>query len=342
MRLPQRCSILLFACAARCLALEWSQLPAIPDREGFAGSFAGVADGALIVAGGANFPDRKPWEGGAKRWYDHVFVLEPGAAAWRIEGKLPTASGYGAAVQLDEGLLLIGGGDATANHAAVRLLRREGRTVRFEAWPDLPLPLAMCAGARVGRTVYVAGGVSRPDATAAQHLFLALNLDDRGAGWRRLDPWPGPERILATAGAVQGVFCLVSGARLLPGTDGKVAREWLRDAYAFTPSQGWRRLADLPRVAVGAPSPAPTVAGKLWVLGGDDGTQVQVAPTAHRGFRRDILALDLKANTWTVAGELPFALVTTSAAQWQGRVVVPGGERLPGVRSTEVWFAKSD
>src|SRR5262245_23532811 len=35
----------------------WTQLPPLPDREGFAGAFAGVTGGALIVAGGANFPD---------------------------------------------------------------------------------------------------------------------------------------------------------------------------------------------------------------------------------------------------------------------------------------------
>jgi N-acetylneuraminic acid mutarotase len=341
MRFPLRVLALLTCLVARVAAAEWQQLPAIPDREGFAGSFAGEVGGALVVAGGTNFPERRPWEGGTKRWYDRVFVLEAGAKAWREEGHLPVATGYGASVQLEEGLLLIGGGDAKSSHAAVRLLRRDGQ-LRFESWPDLPLPLAMCSGARVGRTVYVAGGMDRPDAAAAQRVFLALNLDDRAAGWRRLDPWPGPERILATAGEVGGVFCLVSGARLVPGADGKVGREWLRDAYAFTPSGGWRRLADLPRVAVGAPSPAPTVGSKLWVLGGDDGSQAQVAPTAHRGFCRDVLALDLAKNSWTVVGELPFALVTTSTALWQGRVVVPGGERLPGTRSTAVWVRQSN
>ena len=58
--------------------LVWKQLPPIPDREGFAGSYAGVSGNALLVAGGANFPDKRPWEGGTKIWYDRVFVLEAG------------------------------------------------------------------------------------------------------------------------------------------------------------------------------------------------------------------------------------------------------------------------
>lgn len=334
-----RLFVLLTAIIARCAAVEWQQLPSIPDRHGFAGSFAGVAGGALVVAGGANFPDRLPWEGGAKRWHDRVFVLEPGAKAWSEAGPLPVALAYGVSVQLDEGVLLIGGGDLKGIYASVRLLRRDPQ-LRFESWPDLPLPLAMCTGARVGRTVYVAGGIDRPDASGAQRVFLALDLDHPTAGWKRLEPWPGPERILATAGALQGSFCLVSGARLVAGADGKPVREWLRDAYAYIPGRGWRQLPDLPRVAVGAPAPAPEVGGALWVLGGDDGAQANAIPSSHRGFCRDILAFDFVSNAWTKAGEIPFALVTTPAAVWQGRVVVPGGERLPGIRSTQVWAGK--
>jgi N-acetylneuraminic acid mutarotase len=323
-------------------ALDWKQLPAIPDREGFAGSYAGASGGALIVAGGANFPDKKPWEGGTKIWYDRVFVLEAGATAWRESGQLPAAGGYGACVQLDDGVLLIGGGDAKRNFAEVWLAKWDGRAVKFDAWPALPKPLAMNAAARVGRTIFVAGGLDRPDATQAQKLFLALELDNVKAGWRELAPWPGPERQLATAGAGRGAFFLFSGAKLIPGAEGRApTREWLRDAYRYTTGTGWQRLADLPRVAVAAPSPAPEVGGKLLVIGGDDGTQVSVAPTAHKGFPRDVLAYDAAADAWTRAGEVPLALVTTTLAQWQGKIVVPGGEQRPGVRSTAVWAAEA-
>ena len=84
-------------------SLDWQALPALPDKEGFAGSFAGVSRGALLVAGGANFPEKRPWEGGTKVWYDRVFALEPGGAAWRDAGRLPCANGYGVAATVDEG-----------------------------------------------------------------------------------------------------------------------------------------------------------------------------------------------------------------------------------------------
>jgi N-acetylneuraminic acid mutarotase len=322
-------------------ALEWKQLPAIPDREGFAGSYAGASGGALIVAGGANFPDKRPWEGGTKIWYDRVFTLEPGAATWRDTGKLPAAGGYGASVQIDDGVLFIGGGDAKRNFPEVWLAKWDGRAVKFEAWPALPKPLAMCAGARVGRSVYVAGGLDRPDATVAQNVFFALDLDHTKAGWRELPAWPGPERIFATAGASDGSFFLFSGAKLVAGADGKTAREWLRDAYRYTPGKGWTRVADLPRVAVAAPSPAAEVGGNLFVIGGDDGAQVSIAPTDHKGFPRDVLAYDPATDQWRRTGEMPFSLVTTTLAQWGGMIVVTGGEQRPGVRSTAVWAAEA-
>ena len=46
--------------------------------------------GAILVAGGANFPDKKPWEGGKKVWYDTVFVLE--TAGRRMEGRRQVAA----------------------------------------------------------------------------------------------------------------------------------------------------------------------------------------------------------------------------------------------------------
>ena len=43
------------------ISLEWKQLADLPDVEGFAGSYAGVSNGALIVCGGANFPEKPLW-----------------------------------------------------------------------------------------------------------------------------------------------------------------------------------------------------------------------------------------------------------------------------------------
>lgn len=345
--IPPRSLLFLLVLATAALAqpareiLAWEELPALPDAEGFAGSYAGVSEGALLVAGGANFPDQKPWEGGGKVWHDSVFVLDDPASAWRVAGRLPRPAGYGLSLTAPEGVILIGGGDAQANFTDVFLVRRKDGQVAFDPLPPLPLPLVMHTGALLGRTVFVAGGLDRPEAPEAQCLFLALDLDHLAAGWVQLDPWPGPGRFLATGGALDGSFFLFGGARLVPAPDGRPQREWLRDAWRYTPGAGWKRLADLPAPVVAAPGPAPAIGpSHLVLIGGDDGSLVSHPPESHPGFPRRLLAYHTITDTWTPMGTLPFSLVTTPAVSWSGRIVVPGGEARPGVRSTAVWGAQ--
>lgn len=320
---------------------SWSPLPSLPDAEGFAGSFAGTSGGVLLTAGGTNFPDKRPWEGGTKLWYDTVFALERSDGTWRKVGKLPEPNGYGVSISTDEGLICIGGGNATENFRGVFRLRYREGAIETTKLPPLPAPCAFMAGARLGTTIYIAGGIDTPSATRASSAFWALDLHSPDQGWQSLPIWPGAERILPCLGAADGCVFLFSGARLQPGPDGKPVREWLRDAYRFCPTKGWKKIADLPRVAVAAPSPAPLWEGfQLLVIGGDDGTLVNFEPKdKHPGFPRDILAYDVNRNQWTTAGAtLPFSLVTTPAVTWKDHIVIPGGEARPGKRSPEVWW----
>src|SRR5688500_8696533 len=199
-------------------ALSWKSLPPLPDSLGFAGPYAGVSNGALLVAGGANFPDGPPWEGHAKRWHDRIFVLERPDGDWKQAGEtLPRPLGYGVSLTTKRGVLCIGGGDARQHYADVFLLQWiDGRVQRTEL-PPLPVPLANAAGAMVGDVAYVAGGSESPTATSASTRFLSLNLAADPPQWRELETWPGPERMLPVAGVQAGNFFLFSGAQLIPG-----------------------------------------------------------------------------------------------------------------------------
>ena len=56
------------------LKLQWTvaaELPVTANGEpalGFAGMVAGVHNNKLIIAGGANFPEAMPWNGGKKKY----------------------------------------------------------------------------------------------------------------------------------------------------------------------------------------------------------------------------------------------------------------------------------
>ena len=325
--------------SAHAETLRWEKLPSIPDREGFAAPFAGVSRGALIVAGGANIAGDKWQEPLTKKWSDSVFVLEKPDGKWRAGFKLPRPLGYGVAVTADDAVLCFGGSDSAKHYADSFRLSWKNGAIKTKPLPPLPQPCANACGALVGRTVYIAGGIETPTATTALHTFWALDLDAPEPIWHELEPWPGPERMLAVAGGDDRSFYLFSGTKLTAGPDGKPVREYLRDAYRFTPGEGWTRLADLPRAAVAAPSPAiallPSV---LLVITGDDGLNVAFQPVdQHPGFPRNALRYDIRSNAWTVLDAVPFSRATVPTVPWRGRVVVPNGEARPRVRTPEVW-----
>jgi N-acetylneuraminic acid mutarotase len=325
---------LRFAAAAD-PATGWTQLPPLPDPLGVAGAFAGVSGDALIVAGGANFPDGMPWAGGKKAWLDRVWVLEKPDGAWRDAGRLPGARAYGVSVTTADGLVCIGGSDARAHHAEVWRLSWNGGMLRVETLPPLPVRLANAAGAELGGTIYVACGAEEPGEQVASARFFALDLP---AGWRELDPLPAKPRIMPVAAALNGVFYLFGGASL-EAREGKVARSYLREAWRFKTAEGWKPAADLPHALAAAPSPALSSDGsRLLIAGGDDGTQVGFQPVEqHPGFARGILAYDPRRDAWTRAGETPAPRANATAVRWRGRFIIPSGEVRPGVRSPQVW-----
>ena len=210
-------------------AQRWQELAPIPDTLGVAGAFVGTSGGALLLAGGANFPDRPPWEGGAKHWLDAVYALEsPQATRWILVGRLPHPLAYGVSASWRGRLLCVGGSDGSAHRATVLALRLSYRvgtgTVEMEAGPSLPVPLANAAGVLVGDVLYVAGGSASPQATEASSQLWRLHLAEglSASSWRELPAIPGPGRVLPAIAwsRLTHRVLLISGARLVPTADG--------------------------------------------------------------------------------------------------------------------------
>lgn len=324
--------------------LCWSKLPDLPNRLGVAGPFAGTHNGVLIVAGGANFPDSPPWEGGTKVWYDSVFVLERPESNWKEVGRLPRPLGYGVSLSTDRGIVCIGGSDFMHHHADCFLLRWESGELKTQWLPSLPKPCANFSGAMIGSTIYIAGGIETPTATSAMKTFWSLDVNDRQATWKELEPWPGPARMLAVTAVLDNSFYLASGTDLTSDEQGKPVRKYLRDVYCYRPMHGWKPLADMPRPAVAAPTPAPVLAeSSFLILSGDDGSLVHFQPmSAHPGFPKSILAYEMASDCWKELGEVQAGHVTTSIVRWNGGFVIPSGEVRPGVRSPVVWSLKTN
>src|SRR5690606_21837846 len=218
--------------------IKWAELPPIPDKEGFAGMYAGVSHGVLLSTGGANFPGKKPWEGGVKVWYDHIYYLEDTESEWKLASqKLPGPSGYGVSVSYEDQILIIGGSDEEGHSNKVYALTFVGGDVIVDMdFPDLPQPLANMTGALVDGVVYLYGGQISP-LGLAEDLFLTLDLKQpkKLRQWETGPSFPGKARIQAVAAAHGDNFYLFSGFNLAHGNEGNLERELLYDAYRFIP-----------------------------------------------------------------------------------------------------------
>ena len=321
-------------------SLAWNELPALPDSHGCAGPFAGSHNGSLLVAGGANFPDKKPWEGGTKLWYDTVFALSKPDAQWKMVGKLPRPMGYGVSLSTESGIVCIGGSDLNQHYSDCFILSLDQDQFKIEMLPSLPKPCANFCGALIGNTIYVAGGIETPTATTALKTFWSLDLSIPRSEWRELEPWPGPPRMLAVAAVLGNAFYLASGTELTGNEEGKPVRRYLQDAYCYRPIKGWKRVSDMPRPAVAAPTPAPNIGSSMFlVISGDDGTKVDFKPLdAHPGFPKSVLAYNTITDTWKEFGNVPLGQVTTPIVEWNNGFVIPSGEIRPGVRTPTIWF----
>lgn len=300
--------------------------------------FAGVSGGSLLAAGGANFPDKKPWEGGIKHWYDQVFALDQPSGAWRNVGKLRAARGYGVSITLPQGVLCIGGADAEQHHRTCTLMTLNDNALTLTDWPALPQPCANMCGALVGDTLFVAGGIDTPTATHTLLTFWSLDTKHLDRGWQTLPAWPGRPRMLAAAAVSGGKFYLVSGTDLHADAEGKPVRTYLRDAWCFTPGTGWSPVADMPQATVASPSPMQGDAHSFLIAGGDDGALVDFEPkTKHPGFPHRLLRFDAATNAWQTLTNMPMANVVNPAVRWHDSTIIISGEARPGVRSPAVW-----
>ncbi len=263
--------------------LQWGELPSLQEAPtqsiGLGGALIGVHNDALLIAGGSNFPEAPPWEGGGKAWYNEVVVLQKVGDDYSYHEQtfaLPHPIAYATAISLKEGVLCIGGRNADSVMTGVFLMQwePEQQAVTFQPYPSLPTPLAFMAGAKVGETIYIAGGQQLVAGGNTTHHFFALNLNHLDQGWVPLPPWPGPSRLVATAvGQNDGAtncFYLMAGRNVAEGQMTSLA-----DVYKYNPAtKAWSQQAAIPlpqgHGVIGATGIASGV-HHILVFGGADG-----------------------------------------------------------------------
>jgi N-acetylneuraminic acid mutarotase len=323
------------------IALQWEELPPIPTELGLAGPIVGVHNDALIVAGGANFP-QPIWES-SKQWHQKIFVMakREDGFQWQVAGQLPKRIAYAACVSTNDGVLCLGGNDADNTFDSVFLLSWDGVRVRIVEYPKLPKPCAYGQATIIGNQVYLAGGQSAAGLDSAMTNFWRLTLESKPADcrWEKLPPWPGPARAFNLTMSQHNGF--ISCVYVISGRTEKGKQvDFLKDVWEFNPATDrWRRRADAP-ASVMAGTGIEFGSNHLLVLGGADGslfTKADELKDAHPGFPKKSYAYHTITDSWVDAGATPANHVTTQAVRFDGRIVIPSGEVRPRVRSPKVW-----
>ncbi|WOD42818.1 sodium:solute symporter family transporter [Hwangdonia lutea] len=351
--------------------LSTSDLPSLPAQKsdveslGFAGMLGGAHNGVFIAAGGANFPNGLPWEGGAKVWSKDIYVFENDQ--WQLsETQLPIPLGYSASVSTDKGVLSIGGNNESLVSDRVLLLAYDAssKEINITEYPKLPEPLAFSSAVVNDDFVYVVGG---KNATQSTNSFFRLNLKDPKS-WEKLTDFPGPPRALHCTATQETQtnrkLFVIGGRNEESGQKSETLTTYL--SYDFKnktwQDEGVLEIDGKPRVLMGAM--AETMGSMhIMVYGGSDevlfdalehiGLQMRTVQNDsiksllverrdeilnnHPGFSKDILAYNSITKQWFVYDTLPTKLpVTALSFKNKDDFYIVSGEVSPGIRTPKV------
>ncbi len=334
--------LLVAGCTSR--TLRWEPVPsagasASGYAKGVSAPYAGVADGVLLMAGGANFPDLPAAEGGKKGFYDEVFALRDGA--WHCIGHLPEQAAYGVTLPLGRRLVLLGGANGSGALRRVITLGVEEERLVTDTLTALPFAWEQGAGAVVAGHLYIAGGVAEGVPSSA---LWRLDTKADTATWQPLAAVPEP--------FVQPVMAYSGDALYLWGgfnpSTGQVADRGYRYDIA---TDTWHPLPGIPDGGTLTGGCAATLPdGRILCSGGVDRTIFTAAlqltaeempaylaqPAEAYRFRRSVWCFDPATGTWSQLGDSPCTARAGAALVVHGSALyLLGGELKPGIRTPE-------
>lgn len=322
--------------AASCTSmntLKTCELPPIPDAayaKGVSAPFCGYASGILVVAGGANFPDKSLLEGGTKKVYADIWAYD--GAQWQHAGCMADSVAYGATFQLDDALVFAGGNvNGITSDKVYKVQLSAGKALLTEL-PALPLPMEQYGWSQYGDKLYLAG-------TAGVFCCQAGEWE-----WTRLCALPEPLVQPVAYATEKGLF-LWGGFNpetlLAPDTGHFLNLQTLQ----------WESAPAIPDGGTFVGASGTTLPdGRLVVVGGVNRAIFERAlrntpedripylsrePEEYK-FRQSVWLFD--GQRWACLGEVPeTALAGAGVAVAAQGLLVTGGELKPGVRSPKTF-----
>ncbi len=324
--------------------VEWEQTTSFPDRAGRSAAYAGVSDGQLVVAGGCNFPGTPASEGGSKLFYNDIHTLVNGE--WvKSKAQLPDASAYGVSIQADDKLYFIGGTSDGKSSLSSVYSYADGVLTPHKSMPH---GRDNMAGAAIGSNLYIVGGVI--DGVPTNEVLV---YDTQSDEWSQIAPYPGAPR-------VQPVVVAQNAAEekrlyLFGGFDTQT-KSVMTDGWAYSPREKrWMPLESSPESVAGGVGFAVGV-HSIVAGGGVDKDRFEYGlsissdsvrkhymtqePSWYQ-FGDELYAYNTIVNRWSKLASMPAARAGATIVEGDGEWFMVMGETKPGVRSDEVWVART-
>jgi len=362
-----------------CKPVEWQLAAQLQNTNGtistgFAGAINGVCGDVLIVAGGANFPEKSPWEGGEKRYSDEIHILQKqdGKFEWdkQVNLKLPEPIAYCGNTSTPLGIVYAGGENEKGLSKKAFLINWDPKQHQLviKELPNLPLAVTNVALTSIDNMVYAAGGDMQDSSSRS---FYCIDLKSYHPQWQPLPLLPVAlaNTVAVALKGADGTNIFIIGGRTK--TPSQISTLHHTVFEYNTLKRNWSKCADISDgkriMNLSAAAGLPFGHNFILITGGDDGSvfhkietylsKIAKATTTaeserltkeknelninHKGFYRGILLYNTRNNTWTKVGDLPFAThVTTTATKWGEDIVLSNGEIKPGVRTPDIMIGK--
>ncbi|MCH5234731.1 MAG: cyclically-permuted mutarotase family protein [Muribaculaceae bacterium] len=333
-------------------------------ESGLSGSFTGVIDGELIIAGGCNFPNNPMAPESVKKFYKGIYKLsEMDKDNWTAEiiGNLPFPMAYGSTVSLPNGLLIIGGSNAEKSFSEVFLItKNEKDEIEILNYPSLPGAIDNSYATFLEDKIFIAGG--NFNGLPSNNVFT-LDLNHIDKGWQELKSFPGNPRVQPVLEAATNQ----KGEKYLYLWSGFAGKGENRDATLNTDGlrydlekHKWKSIASPKDIngkelslAGGAITTLPD--GKMVAIGGVNKdifleALKNQAPDylSHNiewyKFNPNILVFNPAEESWIISNitsetaRAGAGIVSTD----ENEIIVVGGELKPRIRTSEIYKQKID
>ena len=341
--------------------IAWKQsgvLPVQPNgliHMGLSGVVSGLVGDQIIIAGGNNFPEGLPWEGGIKKYYKRVIVYnnQKDTLLNTFTFNLPANVAYAAVAQLKDGIFYAGGENENGPLSSAYLIKKsKSQSFEIIELPSLPIAISNAVAVATENAVYVLGGANKE---GISNKVWKLALNNIKKGWTVQASLPQPTSFAAAAIANEHIYIMGGRCKEANGIS-KIYKE----VYAFDVENNfWEQKASLPET-VSAACALAIDNNKILFIGGDkivvfhevEMLAAKIAATTdttikkeltvvknnlqktHPGFSKDVLAYDASLNKWSPYAQLSFAApVTTNAFLFNHKIILPVGEIKPGIRT---------